>query len=99
MIVLEKQDTVPTNTTLTKIDNNLSPLENAAGVTLIEVEELEKKESDDATKVPTNSTVEAKPSTSTKLQTGQESAGQISLEDNKEKRPDSKDLTTTGAAV
>lgn len=99
MIVLEKQDTIPTNTTLTKIDNNLSPLENAAGVTLIEVEELEKKENDEATKVLTNSTIEAKPSNSTTLQTGQELAGQISLEDNKEKRPVSKDLTTTGAAV
>jgi len=64
---------IPTNTTLTTIDNNLSPLENAAGVTLIEVEELEKKEKDDALKiVPTNSTAEAHPDNSAKIQTGSE---------------------------
>lgn len=62
---------LPANTTLTKIDNNLSPLENAAGVTLVEVEELEKKEKDDSIKIAsTNSTAEAKPDSSAKIQTG-----------------------------
>jgi len=44
---------------------------------------------------------EARPSNSTIVQTGNELADQLSvtIEDNKDKKPDSKDLTTTGAAV
>lgn len=72
LLALQKEDTLPTNTTLAHIDKNLSPLENAAGVTLIEVEELQKKEKDEAIKVPVNKIAEAKPSNSTTVQTGLE---------------------------
>jgi len=95
MIALDKEDALPTNTTLTHIDNNLSPLENAAGVTLIEVEELQKKEKDDATiKI-----AEDKPSNSTTVQTGLESGAHLIIDDDKENKPANSDLTTTGSAV
>jgi hypothetical protein len=69
---LEKEDARPANTTSAHIEKNLSPLENAAGVTLIEVEELQKKEKEEALKVPANKVAEAKPSNSTTVQTGLE---------------------------
>jgi len=50
MIALDKEDMLPTNTTLTSVDNGLSPLENAAGVTVIEDEELQKKDKVEAVK-------------------------------------------------
>jgi hypothetical protein len=72
LLALEKEDTRPTNTTLTAVENGLSPLENAAGVTLIEVEELQAKEKDEASKVAVNATAEAKPAHSATVQTGLE---------------------------
>jgi len=53
LIALDKVDILPTNTTLALVNKDLSPLENAAGVTLIEVEELQKKEKESA-KIPVN---------------------------------------------
>ena len=104
MIALDKEDMLPTNTTLTSVDNGLSPLENAAGVTVIEDEELQKKDKVEAVKkIPVQMKIEKenRPSNSTIVQTGNELADQlsVSIEDNKDKKPDSKDLTTTGAAV
>ena len=106
MVALDKEDILPTNTTLTNIDNGLSPLENAAGVTVIEDEELQKKDKVEAAKkVPVKMKIEkeAKPSNSTIVQTGNDLADELSvsieIEDNKDKKPASKDLTTTGAAV
>lgn len=101
MIALDKEDMLPTNTTLTQQNNNLSPLENAAGVTLLEDEELQKADKKEAAKVPEHKIQEARPSNSTTIQTGNELADQltVSLEDTNDKKPVSKDLTTTGAAV
>jgi len=57
---------LPANTTLTAVaTNNLSPLENAAGVTVMEDEVLQKKEKDDTTKIPEKKIEESKPSNST----------------------------------
>lgn len=101
MIALDKEDMLPTNTTLTQQNNNMSPLENAAGVTQIEDEELQKADKIEAAKVPEHKIQEARPSNSTTIQTGNELADQltVSLEDTKDKKPVSTDLTTTGAAV
>ena len=79
----------------------MSPLENAAGVTQMEDEELQKKDKIEAAKVPEHKIQEARPSNSTTIQTGNELADQltVSIEDTKDKKPISKDLTTTGAAV
>mgnify|MGYP006079577537 CR=1 FL=1 len=102
MIALDKEDMLPTNTTLAHVDNNMSPLENAAGMTQIEDEELQKKDKIEAVKVPEHKIQEAKPSNSTTVQTGNELADQLQVsldEDTKDKKPANKDLTTTGAAV
>lgn len=57
---------LPTNTTLTAVaSNNLSPLEQAAGVTVAEDEQLQKKDKEDITKIPVKKIEESKPSNST----------------------------------
>jgi len=80
----------------------MSPLENAAGMTQIEDEELQKKDKIEAAKVPEHKIQAARPSNSTTVQTGNELADQLQVsldEDTKDKKPADKDLTTTGAAV
>ena len=69
---------------MTHINKDLSPLENAAGVTTIEVEELQKKEKEEATKVPVNKIAESKPSNSTTVQTGLESGEHLTIENGKD---------------